>query len=267
MEKDFKFDDGLPEKYYKYQSLNGAAANYLINTLVNRQIHFSSPKSFNDPFDCKPVFENNLDREIFVENYIISLQRKTAYLSESYLRGQAEKAWSVASSASGGSEAVALGYQKFMGRHLENSAIYCVSEIKDDLLMWAHYADSHRGICLEFSPGSDFLQAVLPVDYRLQRPQIKIFDRTNELANAKNTYLTKSIHWAYEKEWRVVEVAKPAGLREFNDGDLTGIIFGSAISKSMENTIRSIIEKSHMKVQFYRAVVDNRNFRLNIEKS
>lgn len=29
--------------------------------------------------------------------------------------------------------------------------IFCLSEINDNFLMWSHYADSHKGICLEFT--------------------------------------------------------------------------------------------------------------------
>jgi hypothetical protein len=28
--------------------------------------------------------------------------------------------------------------------------VYCLSEVCDSSLMWAHYADSHQGVCLEF---------------------------------------------------------------------------------------------------------------------
>jgi hypothetical protein len=37
-----------------------------------------------------------------------------------------------------------VGYQP------SSVGIYCVSTNYDDVLMWSHYADSHKGICLEF---------------------------------------------------------------------------------------------------------------------
>ena len=37
----------------------------------------------------------------------------------------------------------------------------------DDILMWSHYASSHRGICLEFKAGDNdpFFAYALPVTY------------------------------------------------------------------------------------------------------
>ena len=45
--------------------------------------------------------------------------------------------------------------QKDMDKELEmlrkSFGIACFSETYDSLLMWSHYADYHRGICLEYS--------------------------------------------------------------------------------------------------------------------
>ena len=34
--------------------------------------------------------------------------------------------------------------------NVDASGVLCLSECHDDILMWSHYGDSHRGICLEF---------------------------------------------------------------------------------------------------------------------
>lgn len=33
--------------------------------------------------------------------------------------------------------------------------IYCLSKLNDNLIMWAHYADSHKGFCIEFTDYTD----------------------------------------------------------------------------------------------------------------
>src|SRR5262249_53331053 len=32
----------------------------------------------------------------------------------------------------------------------QSFGVLCLSECPDDILLWSHYADSHRGLCLEF---------------------------------------------------------------------------------------------------------------------
>ena len=34
--------------------------------------------------------------------------------------------------------------------NLYERGVCCFSEKKDDILMWSHYADGHKGFCLEF---------------------------------------------------------------------------------------------------------------------
>ena len=35
---------------------------------------------------------------------------------------------------------------------LESKKILCLATEHDNLLMWSHYADSHKGICIEYTP-------------------------------------------------------------------------------------------------------------------
>lgn len=93
--------------------------------------------------------------------------------------------------------------------------ILCLTEAPDNLLMWAHYADCHRGFVLEFdsthaffnqrTSTSDYLRHLAKVSYTRVRPQLTLFDSTIDpevfVANLVASYfLTKSADWSYEKE-------------------------------------------------------------------
>lgn len=262
---DAESQDATPEKFYKYHSLNGSSALHLISTLLNKEVHFSSPQSFNDPFDCKPRYGENLTRELFIENFIRIGKRKFLYLKEEMLFSHAEAAWNKNYTEHGSVEALILSIQKEMGVLLGSAAIYCVSEKNDDILMWGHYADSHRGICLEFDSGSKFLENAMRVDYEDTRPVVQVFAHEEKLDNMRKSLLVKSEQWKYEKEWRVVELSKPVGLRKIEDKNLTGIIFGSAISESLQNTIRNICKKHPTPINLYKATPDDFEFKLRIE--
>jgi hypothetical protein len=94
-----------------------------------------------------------------------------------------------------------------------NLSICCFSETRDSMLMWTHYADQHRGCCLEFDIRHlfvpDGLGPLLPVLYT-DRP----FDVTTYYsaiaAGGGNNWAAmigschKTTAWSYEKEWRLV---------------------------------------------------------------
>ena len=101
------------------------------------------------------------------------------------------------------------------------------SEEKSNLLMWAHYADNYSGMCVEydFSKLSETLLFHLyPVYYSLKRSTSRFLERAiiehkdlkrmNEencypndcefLKDIMSLFLSKSMSWAYEKEWRLL---------------------------------------------------------------
>lgn len=98
----------------------------------------------------------------------------------------------------------------------------CLCTDYKNRLMWSHYADSHRGFCVEY----DFCNADVstplpfPVVYSNIRPQVpwgEALTRSPEntakaTSNLMIGLLTKDKCWEYENEWRylVVESASPS---------------------------------------------------------
>jgi hypothetical protein len=102
------------------------------------------------------------------------------------------------------------------------SAIACFSESIESVLMWSHYANSHKGFALEYDFRPILVQPIknvglFPVVYSEERLDIsdyiayeflrilgisaKMPDITASIKNA----LWKSDIWAYEKEWRMID--------------------------------------------------------------
>lgn len=78
------------------------------------------------------------------------------------------------------------------------SVTTCFSERPDEHLLWSHYGDNHKGICLAFEV-ADLINELHPCAYQSAMPKAAVW-RTNNSALA----LIKGTAWSYEKEWRVV---------------------------------------------------------------
>ena len=78
----------------------------------------------------------------------------------------------------------------------EKCGLLCFSEDWENPLLWSHYADKHRGICLGFDVDSGGL---CRVSYKEQRPDFPNAS-TDEFAN--QLYSAKYKGWEYEREWR-----------------------------------------------------------------
>ena len=108
-----------------------------------------------------------------------------------------------------------------------------MSAERDNLLMWSHYADCHRGICIEFKTtvgtlfGCDLLDVVYAPDY----PKLNVCDKP-DVEFVKQCVRTKSVDWAYEEEWRIIYTETgPQSFRP-EDEELRGVIFGAHISEN-----------------------------------
>ena len=118
------------------------------------------------------------------------------------------------------------------------SAIACFSESIESILMWSHYANSHKGFALEYNFRPMLKQPIknvglFPVVYSEERfdisdyiaweflillgVQAKMPDTSALIKSA----LWKSSIWAYEKEWRMIDSTP----RDITDDKASAILY------------------------------------------
>jgi Protein of unknown function (DUF2971) len=94
---------------------------------------------------------------------------------------------------------------------MADTAILCLSETHDNLLMWSHYAKNHTGAVIKFLSLAEVdspLICAQPVHYMARIPR-RTFASLMEFSKAlkeivQSITLIKSEVWAYEKEWRII---------------------------------------------------------------
>jgi hypothetical protein len=97
-----------------------------------------------------------------------------------------------------------------LDEEMETRGILSLSATWSSPLMWSHYADEHRGICIEYDTTEVPHPNPAAVNYRSPR-SIKTSDlvsrKMRQYRGAErqvyNTYFfAKSSQWRYEREWR-----------------------------------------------------------------
>lgn len=140
-------------------------------------------------------------------------------------------------------EEIAQEFTEYFIGNRQEQYITCLSENRDETLMWAHYANSHRGFCLEYDMREymtsndkqyidDCIPVIGPVHYsghRFDATSLVIDMLESKLKSTLDidnpTYLsddllsfkcllTKSDVWKYEKEWRLFTFKPTAGTDE-----------------------------------------------------
>lgn len=238
-----KSDSQLPTQLYKYQAFTTQS----LTNLVNRQIWLSSPLQFNDPFDCtadvdvKECSEEDLEEilkhtknELRGDTHFDVLYRTDGKLNSTF--------------RSAISSALRAETKKVMERRSEKG-LACFSEVHDNMLMWAHYGDGHRGFCLQFDTSYAPLTKALKVAYQSEVPQLdgaRVLIGDAQCA-IRPLYLTKLTDWSYEQEWRVIHQQAKTAFGYGVDA-LTGIYFGSSIDASHREILALVLRGSPTKL-------------------
>jgi tetratricopeptide (TPR) repeat protein len=179
-----------------------------IDLLRSGMVRFTQPAALNDPFDCSPRF---LDTE---ELDNVPQSAFCAHCGRFFVQG----------------------LQSALSEYERHSVgLLCLSEKYDNLLMWSHYADCHRGFVIGFDADHPFFSkstdgtGLWKVSYGNMRPCIpkhvvqSEFSRQPPLdPSGLNCFLlggdnsfnpdtdrddyrfVKSTDWEYEQEWRLV---------------------------------------------------------------
>ncbi|WP_395602850.1 DUF2971 domain-containing protein [Pseudomonas sp. A1230] len=267
-----------------------------LGVLVNRMIRFSPPAVFNDPFEFLPSIKTIATSSELLEKLREAASKdhtelyeqtglaRIGFTKEYFNRYMSRFLLSAEPFAMQVVGAMIPQTQKMIFDSMNSRiGVLCLSEKNDDLLMWAHYADCHKGFVIEFDSECDFFNRTLgpkdsfrhlrKVDYSQKRPAVML-TQTND----QEIFLTKSDHWAYEAEWRMMLPLEDAD-KILGDGDgavhlfelpldaIKSVTFGAKFSEEVAKYTMSEVSKleGYEALEFYKARIHPTDYELIVE--
>jgi hypothetical protein len=261
------------------------------------RLRYSQPAVFNDPFEGKPFYPGLVPSEAMAGSYP---RRFAKVLREQYESMDAEFRKNMAFDVF----ALLMDHMKpelyDIFQQVDESFIpeinsmmnetFCekmgalsLSEVRDNLLMWSHYAESHKGFVVEFDPrhhlfisknvGADDLWQLHKIGYVSERPHTYVID-----LDMRAILLTKHISWGHELEWKhfrplnqasVIIPAIPLSVHlfEFPPESIRSVTFGALMPSEMrantESAIRSNKDLCHLKL--FQMQLDERKYELHLK--
>lgn len=187
MIKAFWGERKIMRKYlYKYRSIQNTRnleKDRSLNNLFECKAIFSSRKKFNDLFDSKIHFTSLTEKDV-------------------------QRAFELGIAQSGlDAKSIESMLSTELNKILDAYVFYSVSANAASNLMWSHYADSHRGFCIEFK--KENLNAS-PINYSTTIAELGLMycldvpkhgERIGK--SIQKALLVKLNEWKYEREYRV----------------------------------------------------------------
>ena len=281
----------MPNRIYKYRDFS----NRTLEMVVNDSLYYAHPSTFNDPLECHPLLETDLNEtelEKILRNLVkervrakMSVAAKTMKLNGPKMRDYIERHshWEADKSvAEVEYNATNPDYdsgdaKNHLFRHsIETElrqqydrGVVSFAEQETCPLMWSHYGSQHRGICIGYSvpdAAKDELHKVRYGGSRLVKAsQVSAMLDESDIARAQvdeAVLLRKAENWSYEQEWRLI------GRCGVHDSplELEEIVFGMRCSNSTKYAVMRALEGRDKLVKFYEMRADTKTFDLEKEE-
>jgi len=283
---------------YKYLSLENAW-----RVISNKKLRFTPPSELNDPFEMRPNYESlgdapEVQEQLTDENLRNVMEteigKQLDQMPEELFQVFPRELFSgffgdVVPTTKDLAPGLFAEVTRLFGESIYSElqglvGVLCLSERNDISLMWAHYAEAHRGLVLGFDSDSPFFERRLhekddfghleKVSYRANTSvQIIHLEDGQEILYAKNP------EWSYEKEWRMVlplqdanEIIEKEDVRihlfQFPPEALQEVIFGCRVAVNQRTEILSYMraEKGYNHVQVFSADLDEQSRAITLKE-
>lgn len=205
----------------------------------NKKLMVSKPSRFNDPYDC---LADLVEFKTFPEEY----ENHPNFNRES-LRKHMK--------------------QEYFPKVINGTGVSCFSETGTNMLMWSHYSNSHKGICVAYDLKEFYFSLKGHNKFNCDSTLIKInytkdfipLDLFKDYKTALYHWLsTKSNCWNYEKEVRIVfrdfpfNSSEDMKLIRFNKLSIKKVFLGSKMNLENQEVIIEKLKKTNPKIKFYK---------------
>lgn len=241
---------------------------FLYQALINEHLNLSSPTTFNDPFDCpiKELLNNGNEVSTLIRQAYKDCLKIACFTSNvklPYIKNPND--WQ--------NEQIISDEKK----HIKDKKEYL------NELMWAHYADSHRGICIKYRFCNSISQlggenknvVAYFKDVKYSNKAMSEYSKKDSI-NLEDAFFLKGKKWEYENELRFLYYdlnnQSDYGTIEIPNS-IEAIYFGFKCSQKDKEAIQNIMQSrefiqkdmdgnisSKSPIQFYQMELDYKHF-------
>lgn len=244
--------------FYKYRPAN----KFTIALLEKQEIKFSFAEEYNDPFDSKLIIKTNNDVDI--DSILRQLEETPIDKDEKLVLRE--------KIISDNFKNQLVEASRIAARRTVMSA--CFAGKSDDLVLWSHYANSHKGVCVglrdcsstdihkmkfniegccPYPDGSfdgSFLDGIFPV-YKVNYSDSGIVEWNSFVDNFKiymDAHRTKARCWEYEDEYRLIVPAKAfkSKILCFDPRYLVEVYLGCCIEPSFRTKVLQVLKANYL---------------------
>jgi len=204
-----------------------------IQTIMNDEIWFSGIDYLNDPFE--KVYSTKM-----LEEYDGTEQIVTDFF---------------------------IPFQKDIDEYFNKVGILSLCKENTNLVMWSHYADNHKGYCVEYNLNSNIInQLNFENEDEVFLMKVEYEDTPLDFLSLPSNFQfylrRKSKLWEYESEVRYISSKK--GIHKIPSDSIKAIYLGANINQIVKETIFKLCTEK--KINLYQSTLLKNSYALKFEK-
>lgn len=238
---------------FKYSSVD----KFLYQNLIHHGLWFNSPSMMNDQFEGLISVQNEKFQpsQLALNNFLDSIQVEAKKDSNNYIKNHGF---------------VDFFMRYFLHGEAKNYRVSSFSRCCDESLLWAHYADKNRGVCLVYDEVQlynnlkETIYNIKQGDIDYGRKPIITLSENNSIISFKSDIeflCSKNGNWGYERETRFY-------FKKHEDFDgksimigaqpLKAIIYGYRILKEDRDSLSDLLwmDEKYRHVKEYEVNID-----------
>jgi hypothetical protein len=280
-----------PKRIYKYRGFD----DRVLDMLVLDDLHFADPSRFNDPLDTRPNLDADLpvpDLERVLTRLVVERTKAEMTRAAKSIRYSGPRTIEHIDRHSEARAARLIEELRYSAGDPQYDGIadplhaLLAAEIEAELLkrydrgivsfgtratcplMWSHYGDQHRGICVAYSVPPAAADTLFPISYggsrNVKASDVDAMDTDTDARRRVDeaALFRKAPNWRYEKEWRLIGNRGP----QDSPLELEEIIFGMRCPATVRYTIVKALENRFREVRLYEVPQPHGTFRLRLRR-
>ena len=270
--------DDTPAILYKYRFFD--TSGYHLKVLEEAQLWFTSAREFNDPFDSSLSYQFDDKPQGIQEKWAQDfLKREFPHLNRQQRNSLARQRLREINKDS---EHIEQFRQNSVEKNFNKFGICSLTPAKDDLLMWAHYSDYHRGFCvgidtsrlLDLQNSLAKTESVLSLEKVIYSDDIPIINFFQSMRsdprvrdqNILTLLCTKSTHWCYEQEFRLIYWDHINTALTIGHDAIAEVVLGCRVRDEDKKKILAILDEKQCSAVVYKAEKHKSVFGLHLEQ-
>lgn len=256
-------DEDNDKEFFRYKYLPFGTEKKSLNVIKDGTIMFTCPKNFNDPFDCQPIVDtDNLPEMDAFKREFARQSKGLSFLDKKLLK-----------------ERMLMYFRQrikagdLISDFLDTVGVLSLSRQYDNALMWAHYAEYHRGFVVGFKYNKPDDLKEIDMDIKRIIPQEVKYSKEKPIyAPSSNKFdmsvlLTKDDIWKYEVEERAFTWLEKPGVHPYDRAKrLHCVIAGAKISNDnlalLRNAVQQASKELGRKIKFKQARLSEKTYDL-----